>query len=312
MDVLSEVLSVSSVRGSAGARIAAAGDWGVEWVGDRDAVVYAVTAGVAYLMTEDDEPRLLMPGDVVMLPQGSAHALVSAPSATVHSCDNAAASRARLRGEVLKLGDGEVQTQILGASFTYDPAATRRIFGLLPEVIHFRAQQLGASATDVVKLLGRELSAPGPATDLLLDRLVDVLLVEVLRAWFSTQSEADASWWGVFRDPLLYAAVTKLHEAPGFPWTADSLSREVSTSKQTLMRRFAVFAGTTPGRYLTEWRMNLAAVRLRDTDDSLDTIATDIGYTTVYAFSRAFRRERQIPPGQYRMRSRADVDSLRV
>lgn len=51
--------------------------------------------------------------------------------------------------------------------------------------------------------------------------------------------------------------------------------------------------------------MDLAAHRLRDTDDTLEQIAADVGYTSVYAFSRAFRRERSSPPGRYRTAARA-------
>jgi AraC-like DNA-binding protein len=304
MDVLSEVLDVSGVRGSAGARIAAAGDWGVEWVRDRDAVVYAVTAGIAYLSVEGDAPRLLMTGDVVILATGAAHALSSAPGADIHSCDVAAAAEARRHGDVLRLGDGDVQTQILGASYSHDPAGSTPVFALLPPMIHFRAQQLDANLTDIVRLLGRELTRPGLATRLVLDRLVDVLLVEILRTWLAMAPQADASWWGVLRDPLLMRAVTRIHEAPHHPWTTEALAREVATSKQTLVRRFSTFAGTTPGEYLTRWRMNLAAHRLRDTNDTLERIAADVGYTSAYAFSRAFRRERSMPPGRYRIASR--------
>jgi len=304
MDVLSEVLDVSGVRGSAGARIAAAGDWGVEWIRDRDAVVYAVTAGIAYLTVNDDDPRLLMTGDVVILATGAAHSLSSAPSVDIHSCDVAAAEEARRHGDFLRLGDGDTETQILGASYSHDPAGSTPVFALLPPVIHFRAQELDANLTDIVRFLGRELSRPGLATHLVLDRLVDILLVEIFRTWIATTPRADASWWGVLRDPLLLQAVTRIHEAPGRPWTTEALAREVATSKQTLVRRFASFAGTTPGEYLTRWRMNLAAHRLRDTDDALETIAADVGYTSVYAFSRAFSRERSLPPGRYRTMSR--------
>lgn len=305
MDVLSEVLDVSGVRGSAGARIAAAGDWGVEWVRDRDAVVYAVTAGIAYLSVEGDTPRLLMTGDVVILATGAAHALSSAPGADIHSCDVAAADEARRHGDVLHLGDGDVHTQILGASYSHDPAGSTPVFALLPPVIHLRALQLEPNLTDIVRLLGRELTRPGLATHLVLDRLVDVLLVEILRTWIAMTPPADASWWGVLRDPLLMQAVTRIHEDPQHPWTTETLAREVATSKQTLVRRFSTFAGTTPGEYLTQWRMNLAAHRLRDTTDTLDKIAADVGYTSVYAFSRAFRRERSMPPGRYRLTARA-------
>lgn len=305
MDVLSDVLDLSGVRGSAGARIAAAGDWGVGWEGDRDAVLYVVTTGIAYLTVEADAPQLLTTGDVVILASGAAHTLASGPAVEIHSCDVAAAHEARRLGDTLRLGEGEVQTQILGASYSHDPAGPTPVFSLLPPVVHLRAQQLESTLLDVVRLLGRELARPGLATDLVLDRLVDILLVEILRAWLDGAPEADRSWWGVLRDPLLLQAVTRIHEAPGHPWTTESLAREVATSRQTLVRRFATFTGTTPSEYLTRWRMGLAAHRLRDTDDSLEKIASDVGYTSVYAFSRAFRRERALPPGRYRSASRS-------
>jgi AraC-like DNA-binding protein len=304
VDVLSEVLDVTGVRGSAGARIAAGGEWGVEWLRDRDAVVYAVTAGVAWLTLDGAAPRLLMTGDVVILATGAAHSLSSEPGVDIHSCDVAAAATARRQGGVLRLGDGDVQTHVLGASYSHDPAGSTPVFSLLPPVVHLGAQQIDPTLNDVVRLLGREIAHPGLATDLLLDRLVDVLLVEVLRTWLASSPLVDASWWGVLRDPLLLRAVTRLHEAPGYPWTTEALAREVATSKQTLVRRFATFAGTTPGAYLARWRMDLAAHRLRDTDDTLAEIAADVGYTSVYAFSRAFSRERSLPPGRYRTASR--------
>lgn len=304
VDVLSEVLAVSGVRGSSGARIAAAGTWGVSWVGDRDAVVYAVTAGMAYLTVDKDPPRLLMTGDVVLLPTGAAHSLASEPGAPIHSCEVAVADEARRRGTELRLGEGEVQTQVLGASYSHDVATSTPVFAFLPSTIHLRAQQLDANLADIVKIIGRELAHPALAAGLVLDRLVDLLLVNILRAWLTSETDSDLTWWGVLRDPLLFQAVTKIHEEPGRPWTTELLAREVATSKPTLIRRFVAFTGSPPGVYLTQWRMNLAARRLRDSEDQLETIAAEVGYTSVYAFSRAFSRERGVPPARYRRLAR--------
>lgn len=102
---------------------------------------------------------------------------------------------------------------------------------------------------------------------------------------------------------LSSAAVTRLHADPSRAWTPATLARETGVSRATLSRRFATMTGESPGAYLTRWRMDLAARRLRDTDDSLETIAQSVGYTSVYAFSRAFSRIRSQPPGQYRSRS---------
>jgi AraC-like DNA-binding protein len=71
-------------------------------------------------------------------------------------------------------------------------------------------------------------------------------------------------------------------------------------SRATLARRFTSHVGETPASYLTRWRMDLAARRLRDTTDPISVIAASIGYTSEYAFSRAFTRTRRTPPGRYR------------
>jgi AraC-like DNA-binding protein len=95
-----------------------------------------------------------------------------------------------------------------------------------------------------------------------------------------------------------------IHSRPAEPWTIDSLAREVSVSRATLARRFSDLVGETPLGYLTRWRMDLAAQRLRDTDDTIAAVATIAGYRSEYAFSRAFTRHRGIAPGRYRRQAR--------
>ncbi|MCK9895830.1 helix-turn-helix transcriptional regulator [Frankia sp. AgB32] len=159
---------------------------------------------------------------------------------------------------------------------------------------------------DTVRLLAGELAEPGPATTTLLDRLVDVLLIHVLRAWLqATSAGPSASWLRALNDPVASAALTALHADPGRAWTLHSLADHVAVSRATLARRFPALVGETPAAYLTRWRMDLAARRLRDTDDPIEVIARAVGYTSEYAFSRAFSRDRAIPPGRYRVRSRA-------
>jgi AraC-like DNA-binding protein len=91
-----------------------------------------------------------------------------------------------------------------------------------------------------------------------------------------------------------------LHERPAEPWTLAALASEVSVSRATLARRFTELVGQPPLAYLTGWRMDLAARRLKDTGDPIDAIARSVGYRSEYAFSRAFRRHRGQPPGRFR------------
>jgi AraC-like DNA-binding protein len=124
----------------------------------------------------------------------------------------------------------------------------------------------------------------------------------VLRAWLDATPDhtRGASWFTALTDPVAGPALAVLHTQPGHDWTITSLAAAAGVSRATLARRFPAEVGATPAAYLTRWRMDLAAQRLRDTDDSVGAIARSLGYTSEYAFNRAFTRARQIPPGRYR------------
>jgi len=216
------------------------------------------------------------------------------------------------RGTV-RLGSGPTRTHILCAHYDHDPAISTQVVTLLPELVHLRAQNGGGCLDDTVRLLARELAQPQVATAVVLDRLVDILLVQLLRVWLASEpARAQPSWLGALSDPIVGAAVAKLHEQPARAWTTAMLAEEIAVSRATLSRRFAAVLGESPGAYLTRWRMDLAARRLRDSDDSLETIAAEVGYTSVYAFSRAFSRARSQPPGRFRSTARAALPGGRV
>jgi AraC-like DNA-binding protein len=305
MDLLSDVLAVSGVRGAVGARIEAGQDWGWWWASATPrAALHAVTSGTAWLGVPGAPPVQLMPGDVVLLPEGAEHALGSDPAAIARTRPGSADCYQTGDNGVVRIGREPVGSHILCADYGHDAVVSTQVLDLLPELVHIRGRD-GGLVEDTVRLLGRELATPRLATGIVLDRLVDVLLVQVLRAWLDSEPGREPSWLGVLSDDTVGAAVTRLHEDPAHPWTTATLAREIGVSRATLARRFTATTGESPGAYLTRWRMDLAARRLRDTDDSLEAIARSVGYTSVYAFSRAFSRLRGQPPGRYRTRSQA-------
>ncbi len=305
MDLLSNVLAVSGVRGTVAARVEAGESWGFWRPGIPGAAFHAVTAGVAWLGLPGQPLIKLMPGDVVLLPTGTEHSLASDPDAVVRLYDHAGEEAGGDDG-IYRIGSGPVRTHILCAHYEHDPAVSTQVLALLPDVVHIRADNGGGCLDDTVRLLARELAHSQIATAVVLDRLVDILLVQLLRVWLAAKpSQSEASWLGVLGDPMITEALTKIHGDPARTWTTATLAAEIGVSRATLSRRFPAVVGQTPGAYLTQWRMDLAALRLRDTDDALDTIARSVGYTSVYAFSRAFSRARSQPPGRYRITSRA-------
>ena len=131
------------------------------------------------------------------------------------------------------------------------------------------------------------------------------MTVQFVRAWLARHpQEQSGSWLGAMRDPVVRDALGCVHAQPGHPWTTETLAAATSVSRATLSRRFRSALGQTPGAYVTQWRIDLASVRLRDTDEPVESISGAVGYGSPHAFSRAFRRVRGTAPGEYRSRLR--------
>src|SRR5215470_18595693 len=312
MDALTAVLAVAGVRGTVAATLDAAEPCGLALDAVPGAAFHAVTDGLAFLRISGRPDTRLMPGDAVLLPTGITHVLASAPDAATVPFDHLAAEHALAAGQDLRLGTGPGQTRILCASYQQDPATTVPLLTLLPDVLHIPSRRAGAALDTTLRLLAQEMSQPQPGAAAILNRVVDILLVQLLRAWLDT-GPADArtaSWLSALTDPVAGPALAALHTQPGRDWTVASLAAATGVSRATLGRRFLTAVGDTPAAHLTRWRMDLAAQRLRDSDDTVGTIARSLGYTSEYAFNRAFTRDRGIAPGRYRARSRGQLTTL--
>jgi AraC-like DNA-binding protein len=88
-------------------------------------------------------------------------------------------------------------------------------------------------------------------------------------------------------------------------WTVELLARAVGLSRPVFAKKFVRTLGRSPMRYLTQQRMQLAAALLLDPDATLAEVANRVGYQSEFAFSRAFKRHHDVPPGEYRRRGHA-------
>ena len=308
MDPLSDVLSISGVRGTLGARVEAGGNWATAFADVPDgAALHVVTAGTAWLTAPGRDPLELSTGDVVLVGAGIPHTLGDAPGTRGTRCDRTATARATLAGEVIALGSGPVTTRIVSLAYVCDRTVLTQVLTGLPDVVHVAATA-GTCLDDTVRMLGNELATPQVATTAVLNSLVDIVLVQLFRAWTADRPAACAgTWLAMAGDPVVGPAVEELHADPARAWTTSSLAAAISVSRATLARRFPAVIGTTPAAYLTTWRMDLAAARLRQTLDPIEVIAPAVGYLSVPAFTRAFTRAHGRTPGRYRTEFRAGV-----
>jgi AraC-like DNA-binding protein len=152
-----------------------------------------------------------------------------------------------------------------------------------------------------LRLLALELSEPRLGRLTVLDRLIDIILVQILRVWVDLHPQSiSKSWLRALTDPPVAAALAAIHAEPARNWTIASLAESASVSRATLARRFTAVVGQPPNRYLASWRMDLAARELLHTDRRIESIAKEVGYNSEFAFSKAFTRLRGIPPSRYR------------
>jgi len=308
MDPLADVFDLSRVSGAVMAQLIAHEPWGVAVDPVPGAVFHALVAGSCWLRIPGRPPQHLMPGDVVLLPTNTPHELVSEVDGTTESLAQFEKDTRRTPdGDVVIAGSG-ARTRVLCAAYDYDHEVAHPLMSQLPPVLYVPAglpDDEGAVA-GTLRLLALELGGHPPGSRAAVGRLIDVMLIHVMRAWLRMQErdEDDSGWLLALRDPVVAGAMNCIHARPAEPWTIDSLAREVSVSRATLARRFADLVGETPLGYLTRWRMDLAAQRLRDTDDTIAAIAAAVGYRSEYAFSRAFARHRGIAPGRYRRQAR--------
>ncbi|MEV0280013.1 AraC family transcriptional regulator [Streptomyces sp. NPDC050610] len=307
MDVLAEALRVSGARGALGVVLKAGGTWGLWLEPYPGAALHVVSRGTMWLHVPGGKPLEVRAGDAVLLSPGTAHGIAGGPSSTTMSaCDRQATDQALTDGSALHLGSAPAETEVLVLRYAQDPEVSTPVLTSLARPMHVTSRE-NAQLRKTVELLTAELAQPQIGTTAAVNSIVDLLLIQFVRVWLARHpEERSGSWLGAMRDPVVRDALECVHARPEHPWTTESLAAATAVSRTTLSRRFRSALGQTPGAYVTQWRMDLASVRLRDTDEPVESISGAVGYASPHAFSRAFRRARGMPPGEYRSRLRSD------
>src|SRR3954453_15767377 len=204
VDPLAEVLDVSRVRGAVLAHVCANDPWGIRLSSTPGAAFHAITAGTCWLRPDGNAPLQLMPGDVVLVPPGTVHDMVSKPNGRARAYDRVAKEELMTPdGDLLIAGPGAV-TRFICAAYDYDHEVAHPLLSLLPPVVHIPADAPGDGGPiqSTLRLLGGELGGRSPGSRSVVTRLTDVLFVHVLREWLKRESGA-ASWLRALRDPQI-------------------------------------------------------------------------------------------------------------
>jgi AraC-like DNA-binding protein len=323
-DALSEVLSALHLSGSVFFDVTAKSPWVAEapaaaqiasevMPGAQHAIEYhVVTRGSCWISLVGDvesEPVRLQQGDIAVIPHGDPHAVSSEPGMRAKpdlemhrrpKDDNALPFMLRTGGE------GPSDTHLICGFFSCDVRPFNPLLDSLPRLMRV-GPNVSHGSNDLlnqfIRFATAEMGNKRPGSQSILNRLSELMFVEVVRLHMGQLPNDNTGWLAGLRDGLVGRALTLLHDRPTHAWTLEGLASEAGASRSVLADRFTHLVGYPPIQYLTQWRMQMAAKRLTDPGVSIASVAYDVGYESEAAFSRAFKKLVGRSPGQWRKSS---------
>ena len=266
-----------------------------------------VAAGHLVLQRPGAAPLAVAAGEIVLLPRNDPHILASAPGlrpVVVDTLVQPAASSGLAR---LRYGGGGEATQII-CGFLGCEVPDNPLVATLPAALRLAVRQgtAGVWMEQSFRLAAEEFAEHRDGSAAMLGKLAELLFVEAVQGYLATLPDDQTGWLAGLRDPIVGKALALLHTRVAEAWTTETLARQVGLSRSCFAERFTMLIGMPPMRYLTNWRMQLAAASLRKGGRSIAQIAYDVGYESDAAFNRAFKRAYGTTPSAWRKQGRED------
>lgn len=294
MDPLSDMIALLRPSTAISKPVTGRGRWAVRYMAHDAPGFTIVLKGGCWLAFGDAAPLELQRGDFVLLPSTPAFTLSSHPEMT-GELRNPMETPVR-HGEQ----DGDADFVSLGGTFHIEQANAALLRSLLPRMIYIPAKEGRAVRLNrVIQQIMEECEREEPAKEMILQRLLEVLLIEALRWRGVVDDEGRADLLNGMLDPALARALRAIHADVRSDWTVADLAKLAGLSRSAFAARFGKILGCGPIEYLSRWRMALAKDALIRGTKTLDRIADEVGYESASAFSTAFRNRQGCSPGRY-------------
>jgi AraC-like DNA-binding protein len=303
IDPLGEALHVLRMRGTFYSRCEFSAPWGLILPPMPGSMMFhVVTSGRCWLEVEGEDPRLLQPGDLGLVPHGEGHRLASEPGVPGVDLFQTPREDVSDHYEVIRMGGGGTPTNLVCGTVSFDHPAAHHLIGLLPKVISvdgWRSSETEWIAS-TLRFMAAEARERRPGGETVITRLADILVIQAIRAWIEQDPAAQTGWLRALRDKQIGHAIALIHRDPARQWTVASLATEVAMSRSAFAARFTALVGEPAMHYVARWRMHIAHTWLKEEDATLSELALRLGYRSEAAFSRAFKRFVGVAPGAVR------------
>jgi AraC-like DNA-binding protein len=281
--------------------------WSLRIEDQAPLTLVAVVRGTAWVIPDGEEPADLGAGDIAIKhgpdPYVFADGPDTSPQVVIHPgqvCTAVDGSEQTVMTEVGVRTWGnspDGTTVLLTGTYQLRSEVSQRLLSALPALLVIRGDTW---ENPLIGYLAEEVVKDEPGQEAVLDRLLDLLLIAALRAWFARPTAQAPGWYQAHGDPVVGPALRLIHNSPAHPWTVASLASATGVSRAALGRRFTDLVGEAPMTFLTNWRLTLAADLLREPGATVGSVARQVGYGSPFALSTAFKRVRGISPQQHR------------
>jgi AraC-like DNA-binding protein len=288
MDPFLDLIHLLRPKATLWGRIDGVGRWGVSFRKRDDLLFCWIQQGTCQLTRPLVAPVYLEPDDFVLVRTSTPFTLTSDPSVEPEDSETAVAIT---KDTGLKLGEGtDSPVTLRGGRFVFDTTNEGLLTGLLPLLVHVAAGDTSSRRVrSLLKMNEMESLQPGPGSEFILVRLMELILVEILRNE-ALRVDQHAGLLAGLADPVTSRALSAMHRDVAHGWTVAGLARLCNVSRSTFAERFRRIVGTGPIEYLQQWRMALAKDELRRGTRSIGEIALAIGFQSSSAFSTTFTR----------------------
>ena len=288
-DVLSEVLTLIRLRGELVYTAFLGKPWGLQFQPGA-AHFHFVKTGEAWVTPAGGKPAKVSKGDLMLLPLGKGHVVADGLDSPFEKIETVAAEHFNRDELVLRYGGGDDITQIIGGFFSFEGSPLPAVMSALPPMIHIPRGDAGSPAwlEAISGFLISEAQQQHPGSSLMISRLIDLLVIRTLRSWAAAEANR-IGWLGGLGDERIGRVLSAVHADPFRQWTVQSFAKIAGMSRSIFAERFTRTVGEPPLRYLSRWRLTLAADLLRSNGLNVTEVAYRSGYASDAAFSRAFK-----------------------
>ncbi|QNP69480.1 AraC family transcriptional regulator [Streptomyces roseirectus] len=310
MDPLAGLLEGPRARGAFLVRACFDPPWSVRVEDRAPLTVMLVVHGDAWVAPDGGPPVRLRAGDLAIArgpePYTCADDPATPPQALILPGGVCAHPDGRPLDGAMDLGPrswgnrADGSTVVVIGTYLMRGEISGRLLDALPPLLSLTAREWRNPLTPpLVEEIGRD----EPGQEAVLDRMLDLVVIAALRAWFSRPDAEAPRWYNALADPVVGRVLRLLQDDPAHPWILAGLAAKAGVSRAALARRFTELVGEPPMTYLTHWRLARAADLLRDTDDTIAAVARRVGYGSAFTLSSAFKRVYGVSPQEYRGRA---------